>query len=130
PAAGIAVGVDFAADASIVGISQVSDAQIAKEQAEAVVKAARQKGGGLASAAIAKLGLPLLIATGLMIIGWFFLGADSVQTLIGKLNLTFWQVLGFLNADSPWESVMSGRGGPSAGFYGFLAIASFAGPFL
>src|SRR5262249_15478863 len=27
-------------------------------------------------------------------------------------------------------SVMSGRGGPSAGFYGFLAIVSLAGPFL
>ena len=67
---------------------------------------------------------------GLMIIGWLLLNAVSVQTLFGKLNLTFWQVLGFLNADSPWESVMSGRGGPSAGFYGFLAIVSLAGPFL
>jgi len=130
PAAGMAVEVDFAAAASIVGISQVSDAQVAKEQAEAVVKAARQKGGVLASAAIAKFGLPLLIATGLMIIGWLFLSAVSVQSLFGKLSLTFWQVLGFLNADSPWESVMSGRGGPSAGFYGFLAIVSLAGPFL
>ncbi|PYV77432.1 MAG: hypothetical protein DMG97_01780 [Acidobacteria bacterium] len=44
PTAGMAVEIDFAADASIVGISQVSDAQIAKEQAEAVMKAARQKG--------------------------------------------------------------------------------------
>jgi len=130
PAASMTVDVEFSADASIVGISQVSEAQIAKEQAEAVVKAARQKGGVLASAAIAKFGLPLLIATGLMIVGWLFLSAVSVQTLFGRLNLTFWQVLGFLNADSPWESVMSGRGGPSAGFYGFLAIVSLAGPFL
>ncbi len=80
PTAGMSVDVEFAADASIVGISQVSDAQIAKEQAEAVVKAARQKGAVLASVAIAKFGLPLLIATGLMIVGWFFLNAVSIQT--------------------------------------------------
>lgn len=130
PTVGMAVDVEFAADTSILGIKQVSESQIAKEQAEVVTKAARQKGGVLVSAAVARFGLPLLIATGLMIIGWTFLGAVSVQTLFGKLSFTLWQVLGFLNADSPWESVMSGRGGPSAGFYGFLALIALAGPFL
>jgi hypothetical protein len=129
PTAGMAVDVDFAADATIVAITQVSDTQIAKEQAEAVVNAARQKGGVLASKAIAKFGLPLLIATGLMIISWLFLTAISVQTPFGELNFSFWQVLGFLNADTPWETVMSGRGGPSAGFYGLLAIVALAGPY-
>jgi len=130
PTVGMAVDVEFAADTSILGIKQVSESQIAREQAEAVVKAARQKGGVLVSAAIARFGLPLLIATALMIISWTFLGAVSVQTLFGKLSFTLWQVLGFLNADSPWESVMSGRGGPSAGFYGFLGLVALAGPFL
>jgi len=128
--AGMTVDVEFGSDASIVRITQIADSQIAKEQAEAVVTAARQKGGVLVSAAIARFGLPLLIAAGLMLLSWFFLGAVSVQAPFGKLSFTFWQVLGFLNADSPWESVMSGRGGPSAGFYGFLAIVSLAGPFL
>ena len=86
PTAGMAVEIDFAADASIVGISQVSEAQIAKEQAEADVKAAQQKGGELACAAIAKFGLPMLIARGLMIVGWLFLSAVSMQTLFGSLN--------------------------------------------
>ena len=130
PTAGMTVEVEFAADTSIVGIRQVADSQIAKEQAEAVVQAARQKGGVLVSAAVARFGLPLLIATGLMMVCWFFLGAVSIQTLFGKLSFTFWQVLGFLNADSPMETVMSGRNGASAGFYGFLAIVALAGPFL
>ena len=130
PAAGMAGQVEFAADASIAGIAQVPESQIAKEQAEAVMKAARQKGGVLVSAAVAKFGLPLLIATGLLVISWFFLNAVSVQALFGKIGFTFWQILGFLNADNPWESVMAGRGGPSAGFYGFLAIVALAGPFL
>src|SRR5262249_60083302 len=56
--------------------------------------------------------------------------AVSVQTLFGKLSFTFWQVLGYLNAETPWESVMSGRSGPSAGFYGLLAIVSLTGPFV
>jgi hypothetical protein len=130
PAAGMTVEVEFTADASIVGIKQVPESQIAKEQAEAVVKAAREKGGALASAAVAKFGLPLLVAAGLMIIGWFFLSAVSVQTLFGKLTFTFWQVLGFLNTDSSLENLMAGRGSASAGFYGFLAIVALAGPFL
>jgi len=130
PTAGMTVEVEFNSDAAIVGITPVVDSQVAKEQAEAMVKAAREKGGVLVSAAVARFGLPLLIATGLMLFSWLFLGAVSVQSLFGKLNFTFWQVLGFLNAESPWESMMSGRGGPSAGFYGFLALVSLAGPYV
>lgn len=129
PAVGMTVEVEFATDASIVGINQVPDSQIAKEQADVVMKAAREKGGALASAAIARFGLPLLVAAGVIIVSWFVLSAVSVQTLFGKLTFTFWQVLGFLNSDSPLETVMAGRGSASAGFYGFLAIVALAGPF-
>src|SRR5215470_5932388 len=38
PTAGMTVDVEFGSDAAIVGITQVADSQIAKEQAEAVVK--------------------------------------------------------------------------------------------
>jgi hypothetical protein len=72
----------------------------------------------------------VLIATGLLIIGWFFLNAMSVQTLFGKVNYSFWQVLGFLNAENAGEVVMQGRGGPGTGFYGFVALVALAGPFL
>ncbi len=77
PVPGMAVQVEFAQDGSIVGITTISDSQIAKEQAGAVVEAARQRGKVLASSAIAKFGLPTLIATGLLMIGWFFLTAAS-----------------------------------------------------
>src|SRR5215468_3261030 len=60
PTAGMTVDVEFGSEASIVRITQVADSQIAKEQAEAVVKAARQKGGVLVSAAVARFGVPLL----------------------------------------------------------------------
>jgi hypothetical protein len=130
PVPGMAVQVDFAPDASITSMTPVLDSQIAKEQAEAMVGMAKEKGKVIASAAIAKVGLPIPIATGLLMIGWFFLSAISVQTLLGKVDLTFWQLLGFLNSGSGFEAVMEGRGGGSAGFYGFLALITLAGPFL
>src|SRR5262249_55077595 len=130
PAPGMPVTVEFAAGGVIAGITPIAESQIAKEQAEVVMKAAKERGGALASAAVARFGLPLLIATGLLIFGWFILSAVSVQTMFGKLTFTFWQILGLLNAESPLETLMSGHRGPSAGFYGFLAIVAMAGPFL
>jgi len=130
PVPGMAVQVEFAPDGSITAITAISDSQIAKEQAEAVVHAARQKGRVLASAAVAKFGLPTLVATGLLIVGWFFLSAVSIQSLLGKMDFTFWQLLGYLNSSSAFDTVMQGRSGPSAGFYGFLAIIALAGPFI
>jgi hypothetical protein len=130
PTAGMTVEVEFAADGSIAAMTQVTDSQIAKEQAEAVMNAARQKGGAILSSAIGSFGLPLLIATGLLMVSWFFLSAVSIEALFGKTSFTFWQVLGFLNAGNAWDVVMQGRGGPGAGLYGVVAIVALAGPFL
>jgi len=129
PTAGMTVDVEFAPDGGFAGITQVTESQIAKEQAEAAMTATREKSRAALSSAVAKFGLPLLVATGLLIVGWFFLNAISVEALFGKVSFTFWQVLGFLNAGNAWEVVMQGRGSPGAGLYGFLAILALAGPF-
>ncbi|HEX4066500.1 MAG TPA: hypothetical protein VHZ09_10800 [Acidobacteriaceae bacterium] len=130
-AAGMTVDVELGADGSVKRVTPVAEGQIAKEQAEAVMNAARQKGGAVASAAVAKFGIPLLAATGLMLVAWFFLSAVSVATPFSKISFTFWQVLGFVNASNAWDAVMSGGGSaPSAGIYGLLAIVALAGPFL
>jgi len=92
--------------------------------------AARDKSKAVATAAVAKFGLPTLIATGLLIIGWFFLNSASIQTPLGNLNYTFWQVLGYVNAGGAMQTIMEGRNSPSAGLYGFLAIICLAGPFI
>lgn len=130
PAVGMAVDVEFAADGSVAGLTPVPQDQVTREQAEAVMLAARQKGGALASAAVARFGWPFLAAIALLIVGWFFLSAVSVSALFGKVSFTFWQVLGFLNSDSAWEAAMQGQSGPGAGLYGFLAIVALAGPFV
>ena len=127
---GMTADVEFGPDGTVSRVTQVPDGQITKEQAEAVMNAAKQKGGAVASAAVAKFGLPLLISIGLLLIGWFFLSAVSVQTPFAKFTFTFWQVLGFVNGSNALEAVMSGASAPSTGIYGLLAILALAGPFV
>lgn len=132
PKPGLVVDVEFDAGGQIVAITAVPDAQLAKEQAEAAMAVAKEKGAALASGLVAKFGLPNLVAEGLLIIGWFFLATVSLDAAIfGKMEFTFWQILGFLNSSNILESLGAGRrGGPSAGMYGFLAIICLAGPFV
>ncbi len=127
---GMAVEVEFAEDGTVAGITQVTDAQIAKEHAEAAMNVAREKGGAILSSAVASFGLPLMVSTSLLIVSWFFLSAVSVDALLGKISFTFWQVLGVINAGNAWDVVMQGGSGPSAGIYGFFCVVALAGPFL
>jgi hypothetical protein len=130
PKPGMQVLAEFSPDSSILSVIPIPESQIATEHAEAMMKAAREKGGVVVSAAVAKFGWPLLIVTGGLIVGWFFLNAGSVQTPFGNLSYTFWQVLGCLNAGNAGEVLIQGRGGASGGFWGFMAFVALAGPFL
>jgi hypothetical protein len=130
PKPNMTVDVDFGADGRISSLTAVAESQIAKEQAEVVMAAARDKSKAVASAAVAKFGLPTLVATGLLIIGWIFLNSLSIQTPVGNLGYSFWQVLGFINAGGAMQAIMQGGSSPSAGLYGFLAIIALAGPFV
>ena len=121
PKPNMAVDVDIAPDGRISSMTAVSESQIAKEQAEVVMAAAREKSKAVAAAAVAKFGLPTLIATGLLLIGWFFLNTAVIQSPVGNLNYSFWQVLGYVNAGGAMQSIMQGVSSPSAGLYGLLS---------
>ena len=128
--AGQAVDVDFDSQGAISGITALSDSQLAKEQAEAALEAAKKKSAAIAGNLVQRFGLPALIAEAVLIVAWFFLTAVSVQLpFAGKLEFTFWQVLGFLNASNVLE-VLERNGHPSAGIYGFVALICLAGPFI
>ncbi len=130
PKPGLVVDVEFDAAGAITGITAVPESQLAKEQAEAALAAARERGGKIFGEVVAKTGMANLVAGLLLVIGWFFLSAVSIQIpFLGKLDYTFWQVLGFLNSSNAMEA-MSPNGHPSAGFYGFLAIVALLGPFI
>ncbi len=131
PAIGMSVDVELSGDGDVVGISSISDSQIAREQAELALAAARERTGKLGAGAVARFGLWTLIATVILLLGWFLLSAVAIQTPLGKLDFTFWQVLGLLNSSSPLEAALQGsRGAGSTGLYGFMAIVAFAGPFV
>jgi len=127
---GMAVDVELDSQGQIHGIVFVPESQIAKEQAEVALNAAKEKGAAVASNLVAKFGMPALLAEGLIIVAWFFLTAVSVQVPFGgKIGFTFWQVLGMLNANNVLE-ILERNGHPSAGIYGLLGLACLAGPLL
>jgi hypothetical protein len=131
PAVGMTVDVEFDTAGQISSVRQVTDSQITKERAEAALAVAKGKGAEVFSSMLAKFGAPNLIALALLLIGWFFLNAVSIQTPVGSAGFTFWQLLGFLNGRNAFEVMMQGGGvAPSAGFYGFLAVIALAAPFV
>jgi hypothetical protein len=132
PKPGLAVDVEFEPQGSIVSIAAVPESQLAKEQAEAAMAAAKEKGAALASNVVARFGIPSLVGAGLLIVGWFFLSAASIKTPFGAMDFTFWQVLGFLNSSNPLEGLMraGNNSSPSTGMYGIFAAIAFVGPFV
>lgn len=131
PAAGMTVEVELDAAGQVCSARAVTDAQLAREQAQAALEVAKGKGAAVLSGAVARFGAANLVAVGILIVGWFFLSAVSIQTPIGSANYTFWQLLGFLNAKNAFELMMqAGGGAASAGIFGLLAIVSIAGPFV
>src|SRR5438094_555480 len=79
PKPGMVVDVEFDREGKIIAIFAVAESQLAKEQAEAAMAVAREKGAALASGMVAKFGVPTLVAAGILIIGWFFLSTVTVQ---------------------------------------------------
>lgn len=128
PRPGMVVDVDFDAKGGIAGLTAIPDAQLAKEQAEKAMAAAKEQGGAILGKLVARFGMPALVAGGLLLISWFFLTAVSIE-IGGKVSFTFWRVLGLLNVSNPAQ-LMDPNSQPSAGFYGFLALLSIAGLFL
>src|SRR5262249_13456310 len=131
PKPGMVVDVEFGHNGKAQAIYAVAESQIAKEQADAALAAAKGKRTALASSMVARFGIPTLVAAGLLIVSWFYLYTISLQTPLGSLDFTFWQILGLLNSKNAFELLaQNGRGGPSPGPYGLLAVAALAGPFL
>ncbi len=130
PRAGMTVEVAFSAPGQVAAITVVAESQVAKEQAQVALAAAREKGTAVMGVMVARFGGRELAALGLLAIAWFFLSAGSIDMGLGTLSFTFWEVLGVINAGALGVlSQISGQGA-SAGIYGFIAIAALAGPFV
>jgi hypothetical protein len=130
PKPGLAVEVEFDGQGTLNAITAVPESQLAKEQAEIALAAAKKRGAALASSMVNKFGMPQLVAAGVLIFSWSFLTTVSAHLpFIGELEFTFWQVLGYLNSGN-LPQALERHGSPATGIYGFLAVAVIAGPFL
>jgi hypothetical protein len=125
------VDAEFNDAGQLVSLIVVQDSQLTKEQAQAALLAAKGKGAEIFSGIVARVGAINLVAALLLIIGWLFLNAVSIQSPVGNMSFTFWQLLGFVNASNALDVAMqAGTGSSSAGIYGFLAFLCLLGPFV
>lgn len=130
PKPNMAVDVELDDAGSIVAIRAVNESQLAKEQADKALGAAKDQGAKLAAGLVASFGVPKLVAASLLIVGWFFLNTVSINVMSStKVGLTFWQILSVLNSPEGALAALGGGGG-SAGIYGVLAIVALLGPFV
>lgn len=128
---GLAVDVAFDPEGNISAIVAVPESQLAREQAELALAAAKKGGAALAARMAATFGVRNLAAAGLLMVSWLFLTSASIRTPLGSWDFTFWQLLGYLNVGNSFELLMEGgRHSPGTGLYGLLAWLAIAGPFI
>lgn len=131
PKVGMVVDVEFGPTGTPATVTPVPEGTLAKEQADQAVQAIREKGGAVAGAMVSRFGARDLTALGLLVLGWFILKVGSFGGgMLGEIDFTFWQVLGYVNsgAESIGRRAMGGRAG--TGILGLLAIVALAGPFV
>ena len=131
PRTGMVVDVAFDDAGAVVGVSAVAESVLARERADQAMAAVKDRGGALAGAMVSRFGRNDLIAIGLLIVAWFILTAGTFAGgMLGDVTFTFWQVLGYLNSGGQSLMRRMNGGGAGAGFWGVLAIAALAGPFV
>jgi len=130
PAVGMTVDAEINEAGQIVSLLVVQESQLTKEQAQAALLAAKGKGAEIFSGVVARVGAVNLVALLLLIIGWIFLSAVSIQSPVGNISFTFWQLLGFINAKNALDLMQAGTGSASTGIYGLLAFVCLVGPFV
>ena len=119
---GLAVNVDFDRQGRPLVIIPVPQSQLDQEEAELTRSRSRVLLQGWGSTALARLCLVAVLA-----FSWFFLTAVSIHLpVVGKADLTFWQVLGYLNTGDSLQ-LLEVSGAPDSGALGFLAILVLAG---
>lgn len=128
PRVGMVVDAGFDGAGSLAMVTPVADAQLAREQAELAMQAAKAKGGALAAGLTARFGVPTLAALAALFVGWFVLNTVAIQVSAQYgVGLSFWKLLGVLNSPSGLLDGLNGAGG-SSGIYGFLCIVALIAP--
>ncbi len=124
--------VEFELDTNnnVISIQAVSESQLAKEQAEKALEALKGKSTAAFDDLSSRVGKSVLFATAALFVSWVFLNAITIQvTESMKYGVTFWKILGIVNASGGLNALQNGGGGDT-GIYGFLGFLALAGPFI
>lgn len=131
PRAGMVVDVELDMTGQVSLVTAVPESVLAREKADQAMAAVKERGGAMAGAMLSRFGRNDLIALGLLVLGWFVLTAGSFGGgLLGKMEFTFWQVLGYLNSGAESLVRRATGGGAGAGLWGAIALVALAGPFV
>jgi hypothetical protein len=126
---GLAVNVDFDPNGNLRSITAIPESMDGKQE--------NVPPGGLGIGTLAQedanLGIALLVqfsAAMLLLVSWCSLTAVSIHLPFSdSVELTFWQVLGYLNAGG-LRQISEMAATPDAGAMGFAAILVLAGPLI
>lgn len=129
PRVGMVVDVNLDAAGNLAAVVPVTDAQLAREQAEQAMQSAKAKGGALAAGLTARFGAPTLGALAALLTGWFFLNTVSIQLSADYgVGLSFWKILAVLNSPAGMMNGLNGGAGNGGGIYSFLCLVALAAP--
>lgn len=129
PKPGLVVEVESDDTGAIRSITAVADSQLLGEKQKAeLVSASRTRARLLPTPT--RFGTANLLALMLLALAWSLLTTVSVQSPFpGNVDLTFWQLLGVINAGNA-PDLLNQHDAPGAGIYGGLAVVALLGPFL
>ena len=131
PKVGAVVEVELDDQGGVLAVTLVDETALAKEQAQKAMNFASENGKQYLGVVIARVGAPVLVSIGLLLIAWLFLSTITVQITPSKSQgFTFYDILKFLNSSgSAFESLQGLSRSASAGFYGFLMYVAALAPF-
>ncbi len=128
PKVGMVVDVTLDGAGSLAAVMPVAESQLAREQAELAMQAAKARGGALAASLRARFGLATLFAMTVLLLGWFVLNSITVQLSSHySTGMSFWKLLGVLNAPDGLIDAFNG-GSSGSGIYGFMCVVALVAP--
>jgi hypothetical protein len=125
--------VEFELDATglPIAVYALGEGQLAREQADQLVGAFKVKSLATYADWSSRLGKPTLLAIAALAAAWFFLNVVSVQvTQSMSHGISFWKLLGIVNAANSLAALEGMGAHLNAGVYGFMALITLAGPLL
>jgi hypothetical protein len=130
PKLGMPVNVDVDRNAQVRAITMVPESEVAGERPRPTLLTLKQESGKFFERLAFGAGISNLVVSLILAIAWFVPASVSIQIPpIGRLDFTFWQLLGFLNAGNTQEAI-SHNVQSSAGAYGVAAILALLGPYI